>query len=514
MITVKFYTYEDQFIESFTSRNLNVHHALNAINTFDFEVDPGDMRAGTVDRLQRMRVKVEYRGSQYISGLVDSITISTEGTFRFQCNSLLYELTQIRAKSNALYQGQQVIAILLDLFTYAPGWRLGNITSMENIEVRTTIDLRGEERLFSQIVSLVNSIPNLYFREGRDRTIDFGLFNQNTYPFIPNDEVKSLVVETKYGELLRQIEAYGGQVMLDVSETEKIERTVTLADSLVFDASLAQHPSFPILLDKGVYVVRNIRDTSVSGAGDRVVFYSQIKPDRNNPTSTELGQAGAALWLRAVKDLEDAAQFEERWDCTTTYLPEDFKLGNRVFIHSNFTRAYHDYVSGTVGLVNMGITSDWFRVMEYNETLTDTSVRYTLSLSKNLKIVRRNSILDLYEASHTQNDPELTQNPLALNQYQLVSKTIPVGLEADCYNIDDTSEEYFEGRSLSIPLTDIPPGATGVTIYGQPFSNNDGVFVRLLTPPTLSQPAEVCVSYLRGWNASYTFPVHMLVEYT
>ena len=185
MITAKFYDLEGRFLDSFTVLSLTVERELNAVPTFDFSIDSTFLHGGSLDRQHQPRAAIDVDGVREIDGYVRSISLDESGNYRVQCDSLFVELTRVRSKSNAKYQDQQVVAILLDLLTYAPQWALGDFLTMEDFMVRTTVDLRGEKRLFSQITKLMASVPNLFFREGPNRTIELGIFDRQQQPLIP-----------------------------------------------------------------------------------------------------------------------------------------------------------------------------------------------------------------------------------------------------------------------------------------------------------------------------------------
>lgn len=532
MITVKLYTQDNEFLDTYIAQKLSVRRELNAVDIFDFLIDGSALHGDPIDIFERMRVAVDVDGVRQMVGYVDAINRTSDGEFTVQCNSLMWKLTTIRSKSNAKYQDEQVIAILLDLLTYAPGWSLGRITTMQDFLVRTTVDLRGEKRLFAQIIKLVESVPNLFLREGPNQTIELGVFNDFFLPQLRTGDVRNLEVETLFSDMTYQIEAYGGEMTfvtqidnpdydpddLEDPQDEKLDlttyRSVTLADALAALPSLALDPNFPIVLDKGVHVVRNVRDAAVLDTGDFTEIYDEIVPaTRENPTDLEIRQAGYALWLKVVKELEDRSSIQEAWSCDTVTLPEGFGPGDRLYINSTAQRVYYDRFTGRV-LFDEGRVSQWFRVPGYRMTYGEEGTEYRLTLTTGLRLVTENQYLKTYELARRRIDPTFSENTLALSDFAVISATIPQGLAADCFNSD--SEGFYEGRLVNLPIVDtVPEGATVVTVYGQPFSSSPNASFRVVTLPSLpTSPAVVCVSLNRGWIPTDTLTVHMLVRYT
>lgn len=545
MINAKFFTVTGEYLYTLPCSSLSVSYELNAVGTFDFKLSASSLRGHQINRLIRMRVVMQVDGVEKASGYVHSLSMN-EGTYNVRCNSLMDELTKIRSKTNAKYQDQQLIAILLDLLTYAPDWSLGDITTMIDPLVRTTIDLRGEKRLYSQIIRLVESVPNVYLREAPGRKLDIGVFNTKTYPRLA--QIESLNVTTSYVDITRQIESYGGEVTFSseyvvnelqeqikysddpesnpsattetywmevpVTKVDTTSRTITLSDALAYEPSLATHPNFPIVFDKGVHVVRNVRDSLVTGAGEFTEQYTQIVPStRENPTVVELAQAGYALWLKTVKELEDRSQHVETWSCKSLDVPADFAVGDRLFIQSSAKRSFRDPFSGSIIDVGLESVSEWFRVPRYSVDYDDGGVAYDFDLSDTFTLVEDNPFLALFEASNTELDPTFSDNVLALSQYAILSATIPTGQVSDCFNQDETG--FFEGRTYSIPLGTVPVGAAGISVYGEPFSTQDSATLRLVSPPGLPGTAAIiCASVNRGWTIDNTLTVYLLVQFT
>jgi len=76
------------------------------------------------------------------------------------------DLADIRSKRDAQYEGVTLLAILSDLLSRAPGWLVGDTSTMIDAAVVTTVNLQDEERLFPQITKAIGSVPGCYFRYG------------------------------------------------------------------------------------------------------------------------------------------------------------------------------------------------------------------------------------------------------------------------------------------------------------------------------------------------------------
>lgn len=545
MINVKFYRRNGEYLFTTPCDSLTVNYELNAVGAFDFQLDAQNFSGHRLDRMVRMRTSALVDGVLQATGYVYSLS-ADNGKYTVRCNSLMDELTRIRSKTDAAYQDQQLIAILLDLLTYAPEWSLGDITTMIDPLVRTTVDLRGEKRLYNQIIKLLESVPNVYLREGANRTLDIGQFNREIHPRLV--DVEGLRVETKYVDIVEQIEPYGGEITFTetytevetikqnkysedpdgnpgaepveewvetpVEKTRYIKHSINLEDALAGDPTLAAHAQFPIVEDHGVYVVRNIRDDTVAGMGDFTEVYSQIVPaTRENPTDEEVQEAGYALWYKAVRELDARRDNAETWSCRVRSVPPTFKVGDRMYIQSAGKRIYRDSLSGTVVQTALEEVMRWFRIPRFSVTYDDEGTNYDIELAENLNFSTVDPLLALYEAASTEIDPTFSDNALVLSQYSILSGTLSTGTPSDCFNRDDAG--YFEGRTLTLPLEIPPDGMTAITVQGEPFSTQLAATVRVVTLPELpSQPAIVCVSVNRDWTLANSATVYLLIRYS
>lgn len=239
----------------------------------------------------------------------------------------LADLSNIRGKSDAQYTDNTVVAILVSLLTRAPGWALGDTTTMVDAGVTTTVDLRDEERLLAQITKTVESVPDLYFRYGGfdslgNRLVDIGYFDDDSE--VALEQVDDAELASRQGKLgwggirqinkdedrsniLYQIEAYGG-VYEDANE---VDQTISLADALVGDPALGYDPDYPIVNTGNGLVVRSVANYNAGVGAEVTRFYDEHVPDTDEvPTAAEIQDAAIAAYQHAVKDLKEASGAE------------------------------------------------------------------------------------------------------------------------------------------------------------------------------------------------------------
>lgn len=170
MLLVRLYdAATNRLIGDYTPNSVSISETLNEVGGFDFEIHSSVLQGNPLNLRQIALAEVWYQGELITNGIVSSVKIGTNSIYIISCDSQMAELVADRAKSLARYQDAQVIGIILDLLGYSDSsWRLGEILTMEDFFVRTTIDLRSEKRLFAQISKVISSIPNLFLRYGGD----------------------------------------------------------------------------------------------------------------------------------------------------------------------------------------------------------------------------------------------------------------------------------------------------------------------------------------------------------
>ena len=525
-------TSNSKVVGDFLASDVSIDRAINEVGSFDFNIPVATLNAVFIDFQDNIAVSLQadlvaqvfLNGVMIASGHVDNIGMAFEDdlVYSFSCNAEMYTLMQKRAKSNSSYQDAQVLGILIDLLTYDTAWKLGDISTMVNPLVRTTLDLRGESRLLPQIKKVCESVPDVYFRYGGNlneyQRIDIGIFDRHKEPSVETDDVISLSHEMTYSTLLNGIEAYGGEI-----EVAGVKRYINLNDALAYDPALETDSAYPVVSDHGTKMLKN---ADLAFGEEIVKYYSEVVPYvKVNPTATAIKQAGYALYQKALTDLKQLNKFENKWDAELRAIPDGLKVGDRVFIRANAQQSYHDYLSGEILTIQIGQVSQWFRVMALTTEIDDEQMSYSLEISDNYRITKRNLFLHHYELAMIAEMAEdtvradNTANPTPLGTYGIISGTINSGLETNCFNGDGS--DYYGGRLYTIPLGVIPNLANGaaptaITRYDLPFSSTENVEIRVISEASLSPSVGlvVCVSINGDWLPDYSVTLYALMEFT
>ena len=324
-------------VGEFFAQQVSVDRGTNNTGSWNFVV-PFFMPNASILR-NRARAYIMLNGVTVMDGIVTNVgfPIGEEGVaYTVSGSGEMSDLSLIRSKSDAVYEDTTLVAILNDLLTYAPGWELGDISTMEDPSVTTAIDVTGEERLLPQITQAIDSVPGTYYRYGGidglgNRLIDIGSFGDTSGIFLeqPNDaeyahrfnyarwgRILSISVQEDSSEIINEIEAYGG----DYEDADENDRTIEVHDATALHPELLDDPDFPIVTYDGIlWLVRN-NAVWPSGASVTRYYDEHTTPDNKPATANRIMRAAYAVYKHAVKDLLESAETTVSYDITATGL--------------------------------------------------------------------------------------------------------------------------------------------------------------------------------------------------
>lgn len=220
-----------------------------------------------------------------ISGTIQSLSDNTSDnkmTIDIKGRDRTDDLYAKRANTIGIYEDLPLLTILGDLLKRLD-WRIGDISTMEDKTLVTTIDLRTQETLMSQVNKLLESQKNLWFRYGGIiadyPTIDVGEFQEESGVelYLPPDSSKIDLWEERQGaiislsetqtftDVIHSVEGFGG----DVQDNTGVLRMISLRDAAVADPTLFSDPDFPIIeeISNRVYYIRN---NDIAGDGGTI----------------------------------------------------------------------------------------------------------------------------------------------------------------------------------------------------------------------------------------------------
>lgn len=434
------------------------------------------------------------------------------------CLDEIGRLTCDRAKFDAHYQDQQVLAIITDLLSVATTTWVTSLVNMVDPLVVTTVDLRTKETLFAQIVETVKATQQVHLRYGGiqptgEHILEIGDFGDENSEGIQGHNLLSLNLEYNTERVYRIVEAYGDSTL---------GQRISLSDALA-DARTAVHPDyaqFPISLDAatGGYVVTN---TALTKGCEVRKSFNVIKVKNDSPPSpAEIAEAGYALWLKSVRFMQKSIEYETY--SAQVMLPEAPIVGDKMFIRSLIREPVYDAVTGKVVAEHETFSVEGlYRItkVKFNTNqlvmpdsmlheITNQELVYDIELTSNDEADTIDPEIELFEKLESYQEFDDTAGTLELAPIQQTTVSYALGAAADCVG----SGPGNTGK-LFLHATPAPPAwATGIiTWYVTDPTNMD---LYNITPPAApGQNWSACVQPNGGnWpppaGVTYTIDVY------
>lgn len=210
-----------------------------------------------------------------LAGILQRLEPTLDYITRFSGVGTMDSLYDEKIFPLAYYDSKPLLGVLVELLIQA-GWLLGDISTLESPDQVTTIDLRSESNLLTQLNKLLTGIPEVFYREGETilgyPSIDIGRFMQSSgisalspgmSPTTPEDSPDvHWITDFNYQEdssaVVRAVKALGGNVRDNLAEN----RVINLGDALSGSIALIADPEFPIIEDLAErnWVAINYRD--------------------------------------------------------------------------------------------------------------------------------------------------------------------------------------------------------------------------------------------------------------
>lgn len=441
-------------------------------------------------------------GVELITGIVydgpiaemdeNGVAIST-----IYCYGELGRLMNLGAFSKGHYQEQAIISILGDLLNVlTDDWKLGNVSTMINPLVQTTIDLRPKETRWAQVVETVRSVSRCSVRYGGFDAvtgrymIDIGAFGELiAEPLIDGKNIVrgTLKQVRQQAERLRVLEGYGGKAG-DV--------IVSLEHAQGYNNELiGNHPQYPVRFqgvpnnpERNWYTCTDLSvDRGVTRRRDFNVYRTQ---NDTEPSLEEILAAGFALWQRCVREFERNKP-AEIYSCEAI-LAEHPAVGSTIRLKADHVERSYDMVTQLERIVPAFSVDGVYFISEYSLKLDDDVRVYHLTLTDSPYEIEVDDNLQVYE--RLENYEKFSSIGLSPFSSQIAQVAINHnGVASDC------TANTNPGKVFNVPLPAIPPGATSV-FYTYTTDPASDVQVTVTQVPTLSLPLIACVQQNDDWT--------------
>jgi hypothetical protein len=461
-----------------------------------------------------------WNGAVVISGFVyddPEIIIDRDGAVlkQLHCYGEIGRLTCKRKKTDAHYQDAALVFILTDLLnTDTTDWELGDTSTMIDVLVATTIDLRNKQTKFAQVAEAVKSVPGLFMRyggfnvgTGRHR-LDVGFFGELEVPGVTqHDNLIELRKNKSTRRVYRVIEATGGKGN---------DQVITLLNALNFDPALAVHPDYPVTLSGLDYIVTN----NNAALGCEISKEFQVHKTSNDSVATqaELDEAGFALWQKCVRFFE---QNQAHLSLTATaVLNRVPPIGDQVQVIGNVIERAWDETQQVEEEIETLRVDEPLRITAYDVDFVDDQGYDSLAEQARIRVEVQMELSDSDYPEEFDDSLLLFEEVERFDNKDQVTALFPadiiIGTDTEGPGVVSNCVQAitgFNGRIFDVPLPAVPPGATAVNFTTQ--TTPVGAIVETIQNPAI--PAtdwQGCVSINGGWVIGDAVTVEVVFIFT
>lgn len=240
--------------------SLSISYGLNSSAQFSGEIPENWPKRDSV--VVGYPVVIYLENTPLITGTITRLEPSLNYTTRFDGVGALDSLYASKKFPLAYYEDKPLLGVLVELLLQE-SWIIGDISTLDDPDQVTTIDLRKESNLLTQVNKLLAGIPEVFYREGVEilgyRSLDVGRFMQNSRiqalssalrSSRPTDNEKiHWITDLSYQENLETatyaVNALGGNVTDNTGEN----RVINLGDAVSATPTLLLDSEFPIIED-------------------------------------------------------------------------------------------------------------------------------------------------------------------------------------------------------------------------------------------------------------------------
>lgn len=291
------------------------------------------------------------------SGIITEAMPASYGSIAIKAEDEFGRLGKIWSDPGAHYQGALLTDALSDLLTLPElpyGWELGDTSTMIDPDVTAVVNARSKEKLWPQILEIVESVPQTYVRfggvnstNGRLR-LDVGFFGEQpngVYAYEDENIYGTPKIKRTPVEPIKKLRPKGGKAG---SRIIKLKGTET------------ETPGFPILQDavSGEYYVEN---SALSVGVSVAKTYSEIRTSNEEPPTTEeINEARQALYNQTVRELTVSGEQEVvNLDVVLSSVPA---IGSMIYIRSKAMAQIYDTLTRARRYAAIEHVEGWFRI--------------------------------------------------------------------------------------------------------------------------------------------------------
>lgn len=353
---------------------------LNEITQFDlnFNINNLDLEYFPLEKHKNYYAEVFYGDVVVAAGLTYEFEINlVTGEGKISCNSPMFMMNYVPAIPNAIVANRSTIGHLHTVLThmeraeqddaypyddewdYAP-FAIARFATLEDWDVLTSVDLRGERQLYSQLQKVLKSTKNLFVRylkpnisiyqnpfygmwvDSFHHLIEIGSFSYDINFQLDNSNVKSMSVKKELQPKSTWLNGYGGEYTLS-----GVKKQLKISDKEMFFRELPDitHSS---VVGNSSYVHLTDEILNINNAAGHTEYFTEIQPEVvDDPTTAQIRRAAQALYLKSSREIRTKEKQDEI-SIETDDFPLDLESGNKVSFQYEFTKEFYNGHNNTL----------------------------------------------------------------------------------------------------------------------------------------------------------------------
>lgn len=410
MLKVKLYSTTNNAVPStliaeYNISEVEIFRSMVETTTFSFSIDIKQIDNSFPAEVEKLiYCEVIRNGITVVQGIIGTFE-KNKDTIKVECEDVLYLLTSKAARPHVMYRNRHVVAILNDLLENHPvhdaggNFKLKDFSTLPSPVAITTIDLRDEEILYSQINKLLDNNEDFYIRYGGYGEVpyepgvsyhfyDLGLFNNNLHYRYDNSNISDLEVEANDEKKIGYIVAYGGTYTDSLGDIQILDLS-TINYFGGYPASLNPNYGISGQINPDYDWVYDINEVADNSFLEMIVKYYDVSVTTDTvPTNDELGDYSYQLYKSAVKDFKKRKRSEKIVTFESTDIPDYVMPGNIIQVNYKVTNQRYRLMADMPEykeVENFSLEGNFYiesYKLSYSET-KGNKIKYTLNTTGN-----------------------------------------------------------------------------------------------------------------------------------
>lgn len=360
--------------------DFEVSDKLDELYQFDlkFNLNNFDLDYFPLEKYKNYYAEVFYGNTLIASGLLYEFDIDlVTGDTTISCNNPLFMLNYIPAIPNAIMNNRSTIghvAGLLDwtrnakqdnasnrseMWEYQP-IKIGRFATLDDWDVLTSVDLRGEKQLYSQLQKILKTTKNLFVKYSRPNItiyfnvfiamwdsifhhlIDIGNFSYDVNFQLDNSNIKSMSIRKELQPKATWVNGYGGEYTL-----AGVKKQLRISDKQMFFKELPDITHSSVVGDSS-YVQLTDYVSEIDDVSGLTEYFTDIQPNPvDDPNATEIRRAAQSLYLKSARQIR-AKEKQDEISIETDDFPINLEAGNKVNFQYEYTKEYYNPINNTL----------------------------------------------------------------------------------------------------------------------------------------------------------------------